>query len=81
MTIYDIKRLTNQTSPYFFSRNTLKFFKQTLKDFRVYKQKDGKYLITAPMYRTNDNGKLVYVSDTKRLFNPITNELELIKKV
>ena len=31
MTIYDIKRLVSETSPKYFSRNTLKFFGQTMK--------------------------------------------------
>ncbi len=74
MTIYDIKRLTAETAPYFFSRDTLKFFGQTLKSFGVYKQSDGKYLITAdsgPNWRGQHT--------TKRLFNPKTNELEMIR--
>jgi hypothetical protein len=72
MTIYDIKYRTQETNPYFFSTKTLKFFGQTLKSFRVYKQKSGKFLITA-------SGR--YGLITKRLFNPINNELELIQEV
>jgi len=53
----------------------MRFFNQTLKDFKVYKQKDGKFLITAPSYW---NGKLM--GYTERLFNPITNILENIPK-
>lgn len=70
MTIYDIKRLTANTAPYFFNRKSMRFFNQTLKDFKIYKQKDGKYLITAPSYW---DGRLM--GHTKRLFNPVTNEL------
>ena len=66
MTIYEIKRLTAETSPYFFSHDTMKFFGQTLKSFSVKKQSDGRYLVTA-----KSKGGL-----TKRYFNPITNELE-----
>ena len=73
MTIYDIKERTKETSPYFFSKNTLGFFGQTMGDFKVYKQ-DDKYLITAPHYK---NGELR--GHTERLFNPKTNELEMIK--
>lgn len=73
MTIYEIKRRTQKTSPYFFSRKTMKFFGQTMKDFKVYKQKDGKYLLIAYSGK-NWIGKHV----TKRVFNPITNELERI---
>lgn len=73
LTIYDIKRLTQETSPYFFSRDSMRFFGQTLKDFKVYKQKDGKYLIIAGSGK-NWNEKHY----TKRLFNPLNNELEHI---
>jgi hypothetical protein len=50
MTIYDIKRATAETSPYYFSRNTLKSFGQTLRMFSVTKQIDGRYKIAAPMF-------------------------------
>ena len=73
MTISEIKNRTQETSPYFFSRESMKFFGQTMRDFKVKKQSDGKYLITAPSYW---NGKLMGI--TKRLFDPITNELELV---
>ena len=67
MTIYEIKRLTKKTAPYFFSKDTMRFFNQTLKDFKVKKQIDGRYKITA-------KGK--YNTTTKRFFNPKNNELE-----
>lgn len=74
LTIYDIKRLTATTSPYYFSRITMKVFGQTLKDFKVYKQPDDRYLITAPRYM---NGKIIGYSE--RYFNPQTNDLEFVK--
>jgi protein associated with RNAse G/E len=74
MTIYEIKELTKNTSPYFFSRDSMRFFGQTLKDFKVYKQKDGKYLVIAESGKTWQEKHY-----TKRLFNPITNELEHIQ--
>ena len=49
MTIYEIKRRLEDSAPQFFSRETLKFFGQTMKDFRVYKQEDGRFLFTAPI--------------------------------
>ena len=55
MTIYEIKRRTEETAPHFFTRDTLKFFGQTMKDFKVYKQADGRFLITAPI---RINGRL-----------------------
>jgi hypothetical protein len=73
LTIYDIKTLTAQTSPYFFTTKTLKFFGQTMRSFKVYKQTDGRYLIMAPMV---DRFTGRNMGTTKRFFNPITNELE-----
>ena len=72
LTIYDIKRLTSETSPYFFTSKTLKFFGQTMRSFSVKKQEDGRYLITAPV--VDRLGRVV--GQTKRYFNPINNELE-----
>lgn len=72
MTIYEIKRRTEETAPEFFTRQTLKFFGQTLKDFRVYKVDSKNYLITAPMRM---RGKVI--GHTRRLFNTDTNKLQL----
>ena len=74
MTIYEIKRLTRETAPYFFSPKTMRFFGQRLKDFKVYKQRDGKFLIVA---KSGENWEGVHY--TKRLFNPVNNELEHVK--
>ncbi len=71
MTIYEIKRRTQKTSPYFFSRKTMLAFGQTLKDFKVHKQPNGKYLISA---ETHDRWSVKHT--TKELFNPETNKLE-----
>lgn len=77
MTIYEIKERTLETSPYFFSRATLKFFGQTLKSFSVRKQTDGRYLVTAPIYATTGQyGAKKRIGETVRYFNPMTNELE-----
>ena len=67
-TIYDIKYLTQETSPYYFTRDTMKFFGQTLKDFKVMAMDDGRYRISAPTKCGNT---------TVRYFNPTNNELEL----
>ena len=69
MTIYEIKSRTAKTSPYFFNRDTLEFFGQTMKSFSVTKQGD-KFLIVAPFGQGMGNGQ------TQRLFNPDTNKLE-----
>jgi len=72
MTIYEIKRRTEETAPEFFTRQTLKFFGQTLKDFRVYKMDSKNYLITAPMRMRGE-----VIGHTRRLFNTDTNKLQL----
>lgn len=73
LTIYDIKRLSEDKAPYFFSCDSLKFFGQTMRSFSVYKNKElGKYYISAPM--RDRSGKRV--GTTERYFNPETNELE-----
>lgn len=73
MTIYEIKRLTADNSPYFFVPKTLKFFGQTMRSFSVRKQSDGRYYISAPMV-DRFTGKRV--GTTERYFNPLTNTLE-----
>ena len=50
----------------------MKFFGQTLKDFRVKKQDDGRYKITAP-----SGSNWEHEHTTVRFFNPENNELEL----
>lgn len=76
MTIYEIKERTEKTSPYFFTRDTLKFFHQTMRSFSVRKMKDGKYLISAPM--KDHTGRKV--GTTQRYFNPENNQLEQVEK-
>lgn len=73
MTIYDIKEKTKETEPYFFSRDTMKFFHQTMRDFHVKKQTDGRYYVYAIM--RDHSGRQVGL--TQRWFNPLTNKLEL----
>ena len=72
-TIYEIAELTSETSPSFFSKKNMKFFGQKMSSFKVYKQDDGRYLITAPVII---NGK--EVSRTQRYFNPETNKLDRV---
>ena len=79
MTIYEIKRRLEETTPQYFSRETMKFFGQTMKDFRVYKQKDGRFLITAPIRsrcRTFGSEVWAITGQTRKIFNPETNRLE-----
>lgn len=76
MNIYEIKERTEKTSPYFFSRDTLKFFHQTMKSFSVKKLNNGKYYISAPM--KDHSGRKIGM--TERYFNPDTNQLEHVEK-
>lgn len=71
MNIYDIKNKTSKTSPHFFSPKTLEFFGQTMKDFEVTKQQDGRYEIKAIC--RNAPVKPCY---SIRYFNPENNKLE-----
>jgi hypothetical protein len=52
MTIYQIKQLTKDTEPYFFSPKTLRFFGQKMRSFKVKKVEiNGKtlYKVSAPL--------------------------------
>jgi hypothetical protein len=54
-----------------------------MKDFRVYKQKDGKFLICAPIrQKTRFSGSQIWatIGETRRIFNPETNKLEREEK-
>lgn len=67
MTIGQIKKLTAETAPHYFARDTMRFFKQRMSDFKVSKCEDGRYQIQAP----SNYGTSV------RYFNPGNNELEI----
>jgi hypothetical protein len=59
LTIYDIKYATEGKSPYFFSRNTMKAFGQTMKSFKVAVSPAGRIFIYAPM-RDNYRSSCLY---------------------
>lgn len=65
MTIYEIKRRSHEKKPYYFDRKTMKFFNQTLKDFRVYKLENDIYQFRA---------KRPY-GETIAYFDAITNDI------
>jgi len=73
MTIQEIKRRSEEKSPYFFTPKTLKFFGQTMRSFKVKKCEDGRYLISAPMIDKTTGRNM---GNTERYFNPVNNELE-----
>ncbi len=72
MTIYDIKRIVDGTGSHFFARDSMKFFHQTLKMFKVSRCDDGRYFLTCPRYDWNG----VRRGNTEIHFNPANNELE-----
>lgn len=71
MNIYDIKEQTKETSPYFFSEDTLRFFGQQMSHFTVDKIDDRFYKIFAPIIDHRNK----HVSDTIRFFDNETKEL------
>lgn len=74
MKISEIKKATLETAPYFFTKETLRFFGQKMSSFSVKKQPDGRFKISAPMFdRSGKN-----MGDTIRFFNPSNNQLETI---
>jgi len=70
LTIYEIRDLTSQTSPYFFSKDTLKFFGQTMAGFKVKLMPDGRTRISQVMKNAPSR------METVRFFNPITKTLD-----
>jgi hypothetical protein len=77
MTIYEIKARTKETSPYFFSRKTMKFFGQTMKSFKVKKLNQYEYLIKAKIISINAyTGKRKKEGYTQRIFDIRNNELK-----
>ena len=49
-TISEIKRIIIKKAPYFFSRDTMKFFNQKMSDYKVERSPKGKIFIYAPNY-------------------------------
>ena len=73
MDIYEIENKTQKTAPYFFSRDTLRFFGQTMRSFKVYKEDDSdRWVVYAPIKKDRK-----IIGETIRFFNPVTNDLEL----
>jgi hypothetical protein len=65
-TIYDVKYLTAGKQPFFFSRKTMAFFCQTLRDYSVCRTDDPRvFCISALMYA---RGQLKAVGVTSRYF-------------
>lgn len=71
MTIQEIKERTIKTEPYFFSRETMKFFNQTMNGFTI-EEVEGRYRISQAIR----DSKGQYMGETVRYFNPDTNRLD-----
>jgi hypothetical protein len=69
--IYEIKRRTSKTAPYFFSRQTLKFWGQTMKSFKVYKTE-------VPHLFLIEGAKGNAPFKTRRVYNSLTQTLETL---
>lgn len=59
-TIYDIKYATMLSSPKFFDRDTMKFFGQTMRDFRIVTSHSGRIFIYAPTFRYDYSNRKYY---------------------
>jgi hypothetical protein len=78
MNIYDIKRLTADTEPYFFSDAWLYQYGQKMEDFTVTPQPDGRYKIHAPIYNARPLfGHECPFTETVRYYNPTSHRLEM----
>ncbi len=75
MTIYEIKRRSQAKKPYYFSKDTMKFFGQTLKDFKVYKLKNDMY-----QFRAKSWGNHETIAYFDSITNDINNNLETLIK-
>ena len=71
MDIYKIAELTKETSPYLFSTDTMRFFRQTMRKWKI-KEVGGRWKISQDSRDTD--GRLM--GTTVRFFNPQNNELE-----
>lgn len=76
MTIYQIKRNLEAAGNPCFSRDTLKFFNQTMKHFSTKKRKDGKIEIhTKPtLWKFLGEGKMM--ETPVKIYDPVTNKIE-----
>jgi len=72
MTIYEIRDRSAKDAPYFFSKDTLKFFGQTMSKFKIKLQPSGNYRITQPIRDRSGVNR----GQTVRYFNPTTNKLQ-----
>ena len=77
MTIYEIKRRSQAKKPYYFSKDTMNFFNQTLKDFKVCKIDGFKNIY---MFWAKSWGNNVTQAYFDAITNDINNNLETLIK-
>ena len=73
MTIYEVADRVKVPAPYFFAPQTMRFFRQSMTDFKVEKMADGRFRVSAPLLPWPGEG---HSTETIRFFNPLTDELE-----
>ena len=67
ITIQEIVDRSKKKSPFYFSKDTLKFFGQTISKFKVKRMEDGRVRIS----QMTKHG-----TESVRFFNPVTNDLD-----
>lgn len=79
-TIYDIKYDTMEKSPYFFTRKTMRFFKQTMRSFHVNKTDNaGIFYLWARMpYGITSR---YYVPKAHDLFHEFDSAVEALEEI
>lgn len=75
-TIYEIKRSVIATSPYFFDRQTMRFFNQTMKDFTVVKSPTDRIFLYAPVM--DEDRKIRFYTFREYTDGKLTNNLRPI---
>lgn len=69
-TIYEIKREVEARGSFYFSKDTMRFFRQTLRDFKVYKTTDPNiFNIQADSKMDNTTHK------TNHFYNAVTKKI------
>lgn len=78
-TIYEIKRATQESAPHFFSRDTLRFFGQAMRSFRVSAtDSPDRWEISAPIRdRDGRNRDGRNIGETVRIYDATKGTLEL----
>ena len=74
-TIGEIVEATREKYPFYFTKDTLRFFGLEIGHFKISDNGDGRFKISAPSFWWK-NGKIACTGVSVRYFNPATNDLE-----